>query len=164
MTWYTVTVGFSLHFVRFDDETDIDGFRRFLDERQLVLVPSEFGSELCNVHTADGEPLQLDGESRPTLLNVADPNTSDHVSAHIERPSLTLEALRFVYDLCVAARLAIVNPQGDPDDSSYPMMLIPARNHTAQQLQQIAEDTGLNHRFVDNAQELRAILVPDPAH
>ncbi len=151
-------MGFGLHCVRFDDASDPVGFRRFLDERRLTLERAE-GSKLCGLRTADGTPLHFQGEDSPTTLLVTDPDSSQHVNAHLSPARLTEDELRFIYDLCVAANLAIVNPQGDIDDSAYPGLLVPARNHSPDEVQRIADETGLNHGYVDSVEELFAVLL-----
>ncbi|WFR71090.1 hypothetical protein P9209_17170 [Prescottella defluvii] len=65
--------------------------------------------------------LAFDGAWSDLYIDPLDQD--DPLSGGIDHAPLTLVECEFIYGLCVAGRLMVVNPQGDP------MYVVPARTH-----------------------------------
>lgn len=108
-------MGFSLLFMRLVDMEPVDvdrvGLQRFLDERGLRVRPNPAGSSGDLVH-AVGSTLSFDGQ--PTDLHLDLLDQPGPVTGGIFHATLTKSELEFIYALCAAGHMMIINPQGPP--------------------------------------------------
>lgn len=104
-------MGFSLSFYPIDGgdlgDADRDGLAAFLDARGLSVH-----SDGSGLFSADGAALSFDGARSDLALDVLD--QPEPVTGTLPHATLSSSECTFVFDLCTAGRLMIVNPQGDP--------------------------------------------------
>lgn len=124
---YSSRVGFSLMFVRVRDgdllDADRVGLAEFLSRAGLGL-PDDSG-ELSR--TSDGAPLAFDG--RWTDLQLDDLSQEAPVTGRIDHATLGPEEAEFIFRLCVAGKMMVVNPQGSP------MYIVPGDTHAREEFQ-----------------------------
>lgn len=142
-------MGFSLMFMRVDRtgvvDADRDGVRAFLETRRLTLVP---GDDVAQFADAEG-PLSFDGHT--TDLHLDSLESEEPLTGGIWHASMSAEELEFIYELCVAGRMLIVNPQGAP------LFLVPAGNLQSGQFPDgVAEDEEVV--WINSAAELSDAL------
>lgn len=105
-------MGFSLGFYPIEGDAMGDADRAalaaFLAERGLRINPETDGL----VHLEDGERLRFDGSWTDLRLDALDHD--EPVTAALSHATLAPEELEFVFALCSAGRLMIVNMQGGP--------------------------------------------------
>jgi len=142
-------VGFSLIFMRLrgDESLDADraGLAAFLAERDLEVAPSN-----DTIHHLSGPDGQLTFDGNWTDLHLSPLDQEQHVSGGIWHATLSEQECAFIYDLCVAGKMVIMNPQGPPE------FVVPDRNHTAEDLVEAVNDPQI--AWVDNAEELAEAL------
>lgn len=106
-------VGFSLHFLTLGDDDVVDadrvGLAAFLAAQDLH-VRGEAGDSA--IFDSSGRPLAFDGFQSDLHLDPLD--QPDPVTGGIDHATLTACECAFIYGLCSAGRMMIVNPQGDP--------------------------------------------------
>ena len=108
-------MGFDLSFYPIQDlnlpltDADREGLREFLESRGLTHDPV-FKGRLIDVKS--GEGLAFDGQWSDLTLDPLD--QSEPVTGSLGHATLTEDEFTFVYELCAAGKLMIVNPQGDP--------------------------------------------------
>ncbi|WZH36737.1 MAG: hypothetical protein PIR02_18625 [Microbacterium enclense] len=105
-------MGFSIMFMRLGGSEILDadraGLAAFLASEGLV---SSGGSgELLRV--SDGAPLAFDGYW--TDLHLDDVSQEEPVSGGIDHATLSPDEVSFIFHLCVAGKMLVINPQGDP--------------------------------------------------
>jgi hypothetical protein len=119
-------MGFSLMFlrVRHGDLVDADraGLADFLAREGLV-APDDAG-ELRR--SSDGEALAFDG--RWTDLQLDGLSQEEPVTGGIAHATLSPDEVSFIFRLCVAGKMMVINPQGSP------MYIIPAETHVREEL------------------------------
>jgi len=110
--------------VRNDDLVDADrvGLADFLVREGLVL-PDESG-ELSR--RSDGGALAFDG--RRTDLQLDGLSQQEPVTGRIDHAELGPEEVEFIFGLCVAGKMMVINPQGSP------MYIVPAETHAPEEL------------------------------
>lgn len=105
-------MGFALTFLRARGDrqldADRDGLRRFLGSRGLRWA----GGGPGYLVDEQGDVLVLDGSWSD--LHIDSPDQAEPLTGGIWHATLGPSECAFVYDLCVAARWFILNPQGDP--------------------------------------------------
>ncbi|GAB2641356.1 hypothetical protein ABI214_00550 [Prescottella soli] len=135
-------MGFSLGFYRIDGgelvDPDREGIAEFLRVRGLRV-------EHRSLVDDDGAVLAFDGAWSDLYLDPLDQDGP--LSGGIDHATLTAAECEFIYGLCVAGRLMVVNPQGDP------MYVVPARNHGDEALPDPEGTT-----WVDSPEELASAL------
>jgi hypothetical protein len=141
-------MGFSLMFMRVDRtgvvDADREGVRAFLEARRLTLIP---GKDVDQFADAEG-PLSFDGHT--TDLHLDSVESEEPLTGGIWHASMSAEELEFIYELCVAGRMLIVNPQGAP------LFLVPAGNHQSGQFPDgVDEDEVVR---INSAAELSDVL------
>lgn len=143
-------MGFSLLFMRLEGNStaDVDrsGLASFLAQNGLHIAPSSDG-----VHHLSGESGALTFDGHFTDLHLDPLDKVGKVGGGIWHASLSAAECRFVYELCVAARMLIVNIQGAP---TY---LVPGRNHRAEQLPEIIDQQN-EVVWVDSPEEFALVL------
>ena len=106
-------MGFSLHFFNLGDGDIVDadraGIEEFLTARDLH-VEGEAGNSA--IVDSSGQRLAFDGFWSDLHIDPLD--QEDAVSGGIDHATLTASECAFIYGLCSAGRMMIVNPQGDP--------------------------------------------------
>mgnify|MGYP000862471048 FL=1 len=114
-------MGFGLMFMRVSDPEVVDADRVGLAEFLAAegLSSSAETGELVRV--SDGEALTFDGEW--TDLHLDSLTQAEPVSGGIDHATLTEEEVTFIFGLCSAGKLMIINPQGEP------MYIVPAGTH-----------------------------------
>lgn len=142
-------MGFSLTFMGMRGDTEVgadrEGLARFLEQRGLEVGPSPDSTH--HLRGPDGD-LRFDGSWTDLHLDPLD--QEGPVSGGIWHASLTDEECGFIYDMCVAGKMLIFNPQGDP------LAVIPGRVLHPLDLPEEVEpgDTA----WVDSAEELKDAL------
>ncbi len=135
-------MGFSLGFHRIDGnelvDADREGIAEFLHSRGLRM-------EDRSIVDADGSVLAFDGAWSDLHLDPLDQDGP--LGGGIDHATLTPAECEFIYGLCVAGRLMVVNPQGDP------MYVVPGRTHQAAALPDPDETV-----WVDSPDELAIAL------
>ncbi|WP_433676818.1 hypothetical protein [Microbacterium gorillae] len=105
-------MGFSLHFMVIDRDQIIDadraGLIAFLDASRLRI--DRRWSQLSNVDT--DEPLSFDGSPSDFSLDPLD--QADPVTGYLSHATCSPAECAFIFDLCRAGRMMIVNAQGSP--------------------------------------------------
>lgn len=142
-------MGFSLMFMRVDrdgkGDADRQGLADFLLQRGLTVAPS---SDSTHHLMSDHGYLAFDGH--PSDLHLDPLDQEKPVTGGIWHAHLTGEECAFIYDLCAAGRMLIVNPQGNP------LIVIPGRNHTPAEL---PDDVDRNDiAWIDSSNELVQVL------
>lgn len=142
-------MGFSLIFMRVKGNQELDadreGLAAFLAARKLTVAPSTDATH--HLAGPDGE-LTFDGAW--TDLHLKPLDHDGYVTGGVWHATLSDEECAFIYDLCVAGRMLIVNPQGDPQ------IVVPGRTHALADLApDIPED---EIAWVDSAEELSEAL------
>lgn len=106
-------MGFSLHFLNIGqgDVVDADRVRiaEFLAANDLH-VEGETGDSA--IVDSSGQPLAFDGSQSDLRIDPLD--QQDPVTGEIDHATLTASECAFIYGLCDAGRMMVVNPQGDP--------------------------------------------------
>jgi hypothetical protein len=142
-------MGFSLMFMRVDRtavvDADREAVRAFLEARRLTLVPGKEVDQFADAHG----PLRFDGHT--TDLHLDSLESEEPLTGGIWHASMSAEELEFIYELCVAGRMLIVNPQGSP------LFLVPAGNHASEQLPD-GVDQDSDVVWVNSAAELSDML------
>ncbi len=142
-------MGFSLNFMRIGPDAildaDRDGLAAWLAGRELEVAPST--DETHHLRGADGQ-LRFDGHWTDLHLDPLD--REEPVTGGIWSATLSAEECAFVYDLCVAGRMLIMNPQGGP------LLLVPGRTHEAADLPESIAASDI--AWVDSADELAEAL------
>ncbi|WP_434278517.1 hypothetical protein [Acinetobacter sp. CE-15] len=139
-------MGFSLLFIRIKNQeivdADRDGLARFLAENQLY------------VHTQVGSGALVDQNEKALAFNgylsdlYLDPlEQSEPITGGIYHATLSEEECIFIYDLCVAGKMLIVNPQTNP------MYLIPTTNHEQHNIPDLNDAV-----WVNSAAEMLLVL------
>lgn len=104
-------MGFSLSFFPIENgdlgDADRDGLAAFLAAQGLRVDPNGNGLLFAN-----GEPLSFDGSWSDLTLDPLD--QPEPVTGALSHATLTESECAFVFDLCAAGKLMIVNPQGNP--------------------------------------------------
>ncbi|MCL2489505.1 MAG: hypothetical protein FWF36_02080 [Propionibacteriaceae bacterium] len=141
-------MGFSLSFLRIEGgqepgDGDREGLQLFLADRNLHLSEDD---SCCFLLTEDGSRLKLDGYD--TDLNLDSLDKDGPISGSIWHAHLGREECEFIYDLCVAGRFLIINPQGGPT------LIVVDHNHETSDL----PDVGDAPAWVDSADELAQLL------
>lgn len=133
--------------VKGDQELDADreGLAAFLASRGLAVAPSTDSTH--HLAGPDGD-LTFDGDW--TDLHLKPLDHDGYVNGGIWHASLSDEECAFIYDLCVAGRMLILNPQGAP------MMVIPGQTHALADLDPEIPDEEI--ACVDSAGELSEVL------
>lgn len=146
-------MGFDLFFYGMDGgesaaEIDRDGLSAFL--RSAGYRVNDVG-ELVD---GNGLPIQFDG--RRSALSLDPLDSPEPIEGVLHQATLTAAECGFVFGMCVASRLVIVNPQGPP------MVLVPQRSHSREEarIQGWPSDPE-DVVWVDNAAELRQALEGD---
>lgn len=142
-------MGFSLMFMRVERDGKGDANRQgladFLLQRGLVVAPS---SDSIHHLASDHGSLAFDGHQSDLHLDPLDQEKP--VSGGIWHAHLSDEECAFIYDLCVAGGMLIVNPQGNP------LIVVPGRNHAPADL---PDDVNLDDiAWVDSSTELVQVL------
>ena len=139
-------MGFSLSFFRVGDDrildADREGLAKFLKTHGLHIRRVQDTGALFD--TAEN-PLAFDGSWSDLRLDPLD--QAAPVTASIGHATLSDAECAFIYELCVAGRMLIVNHQGGP------LYVVPAGNHRAAAVPD-AKDTA----WVGSPQELAAAL------
>jgi hypothetical protein len=142
-------MGFSLDFMRLgpDEVRDADreGLARWLDSRGLEIGPSN--DAIHHLRGSDG-PLTFDGHE--TDLHLSPLDQDGPVTGGIWHARLSPDECSFVYDLCVAGRMLILNPQGSP------LLVIPRGSHAAADLPPSFEASEI--AWIDSAGEMAEAL------
>ena len=108
------------------------------------MPPARHGGEPSRVRR-DWTDLHVDPLDKPGTLG-----------GGIWHATLSVAEVEFVFDLCVATNLLVVNHQGGGDS---PMFLVPRRNHEATELEALVTDA--SYLFVESADDLRDALLGD---
>ena len=139
-------MGFSLLFIRIKNsdiaDADRPGIKQFLTQQGLQILPQ---GNSCGLVDHNGDSLTFNGDF--TDLHVDPLDQSEPVTGGIDHTTLSKEECQFIYALCVAGGLMIINPQGTP------MYLVPHRNHAPEDVPNLDDAA-----WVNNADELRAAL------
>lgn len=142
-------MGFSLIFMRMtaDEQLDADraGLAAFLEKRGLEVAPST-----DNTHHLADSTGQLTFDGYWTDLHLDPLDQEGPVSGGLWHASLSEQECEFIYELCVAGRLLIVNPQGSPD------LVVPGHNHEPSDLQ--SSDNTYEVAWVDSPDQLTEAL------
>ncbi|TQL77150.1 hypothetical protein FB566_2700 [Stackebrandtia endophytica] len=133
--------------VQGDKQLDADraGLAAFLAERNLHVAPST-----DSTHHLAGPGGQLTFDGHWTDLHLDPLDLQEPVSGGIWHATLSEQECAFVYDLCVAGKMVIINPQGPPE------FVVPGRTHTPDDLEGMFEDPQI--AWVDDAEELAEAL------
>lgn len=145
-------MGFSLIFMRVKGNQELDadraGLAAFLAGHGLAVAPSTDSTH--HLAGPDGD-LTFDGDW--TDLHLKPLDHQGHLTGGIWHASLSEAECAFIYDLCVAGRMLIVNPQGAPT------MVIPGRTHALDDLDPDIPEEEI--AWVDSADELSETLRGD---
>ncbi|CAN5586477.1 hypothetical protein BH10ACT7_BH10ACT7_15240 [soil metagenome] len=126
-------------------DADREGLAGFLLQRGLAVAPS---SDSTHHLISDDGYLAFDGYQSDLHLDPLDQEKP--VSGGIWHAHLSDEECAFIYDLCVAGRMLIVNPQGNP------LLIVPGHNHTPAEL---PDDVDVNDiAWIDSSSELAQVL------
>lgn len=142
-------MGFSLTFMRFRREQEIDADREGLASwlaRHRLTLDRRFDTA-CPILDPDGAPLQVDGRARDLHLDPLD--SPGIVSGGIWHAGLGIEECTVIYDLCIAGRLLVMNPQA-PD-----VFVVPGRTHRPEDVPGLADGVV---GWADSPGELQAVL------
>lgn len=149
---YSYVMGFSLIFMRVqgdaEADADRDGLASFLQERELEVGPSD-----DNTHHLTGPEGDLTFDGEWTDLHLDPLDQEKPVTGGIWHATLGADECTFIYDLCVAGRLCVFNPQGSP------MFLVPGHTHRPAEMPDDVEPQEI--AWVDSADELEAALNGD---
>lgn len=139
-------MGFSLLFMRINAnqqlEADRDGLAAFLASRGLHVVGQGSSGAIVN---SSGDALTFDGSYSDLYLDPLD--AAGPVSGGIDHAHLGGKELEFIFELCVAGALVIINPQGNP------LYIVPQGNHEAATLPDLE-----NTAWINSPQELLEVL------
>lgn len=141
-------MGFSLVFTRIaaNDVVDADreGLAAFLGAHDLRLAPSNDA-----VHHLTGTAGLLAFDGHRTDLHLDSLVQEEPVSGGIWHATLSQQECAFIYGLCAAGKMLIVNPQGPP------ILVVPGSNHDAGDL---PEDMLGDTAWVNTPEELQLVL------
>lgn len=110
--------------VRNGDLVDADraGLADFLTREGLI--PPDDSGELRR--SSDGEALAFDGHW--TDLELDGLSQEEPVTGRISHATLSPDEVSFIFGLCVAGKMMVVNPQGSP------LYIVPAETHVREEL------------------------------
>lgn len=143
-------MGFSLHFMRIKHEKEIgadkEGIQKFLKDRNLTIKPDD-----TSFYDSNDKELEFDNYFSDIFLDGFD---TESISAGIYHATLTTDECEFIYHLCVAGKMMIFNPQGNP---TY---IFVHDNHNFADLGLSEDDEDLKEDFVtiNNGIELQKVL------
>lgn len=151
---HTDPMGFSLHWVATDGDETISGDRAgveaYLASRGLHIAEND------EPVTADGKRIAFNGYDCDFHFDGLD-HADDHFGASVWHAHLLPEEIEFYFDIAVAGRLLIVNPQGDPmiivcgdyDPARLPSVPAEEVAHVANAAELAAALEGNFQRFLD---------------
>lgn len=133
-------------FLRLKNEHQADadrvGLKQFLDGQGLRVCHDGYFGTLVD---AEDRGLAFDGSFSDLHLDPLD--QPDPVSGGILHATLSLDECRFIFALCLAGQLLVVNPQEDP------IFVVVAHNHHVEDLPDDCVTA-----WADNAEELASAL------
>ncbi|MEP6478133.1 MAG: hypothetical protein ABJB03_01985 [Rhodoglobus sp.] len=142
-------MAFSLTFIRLSrdgvEDADRAGLEMLLQQRELEVAPS---SDDTHHLVGVAGPLSFDGHWSDLHLDPLD--KEGVVSGGIWHATLSKEECAFIYDLCVAGRMIIMNPQGDP------LFIVPEQNHLPTDLPEGVDLADI--AWITNPTELAQVL------
>ncbi len=135
-------MGFSLLFMRIENgeiaDADHQGLNQFLTQQGLQIQSQAHSGGLVD---QKANSLTFDGSFTDLHLDPLD--QTEPVTGGIDHATLSEDECQFIYNLCVAGKMMIINPQGDP---TY---VIPQHNHIPQDIPDVDDAI-----WVNSAEEL----------
>lgn len=142
-------MGFSLTFMRIGPDAILDadraGLADWLASRGLEVAPST-----DSTHHLRGPAGLLTFDGSWTDLHLDPLDQEAPVTGGLWHATLTAEECAFIFDLCVAGRMLIMNPQG------LPFLLVPRGNHDTVDLP--ASIAAAEIAWIDSAADLAEAL------